>query len=234
MSSSPRILLINPNSTVATTEMMLNIARRTAQGRLELDMATADRSPSMIVNEVQLQASAAQVIEIATREAPNYDGIIVSAYGDPGVVALQNRLAIPVIGICEASMIEAGQNGRKFGVATVTPDLADAIAARADWLGYAQTYTGIRCTHGDPEQLAGNNDLLCKELAKAVNDCLQDDADAVIIGGGPLGEAAEFLRTWFEIPIIAPISAAVELMISASQLGLDEPVEINDCVANRS
>jgi Asp/Glu/hydantoin racemase len=229
MPSSPRILLINPNSSVATTEMMLNIARRTANGRLELDMATADRSPSMIVNEVQLQASATQVVEIAIAAAPNYDGIIVSAYGDPGVVALQNRLAIPVIGICEASMIEAGQNGRKFGVATVTPDLAEAIAARAHCLGYAHTYTGIRCTLGDPQQLAGNNDLLCKELAKAVQLCLKDEADAVIIGGGPLGEAAEFLRTCFEIPIIAPISAAVELMVSTLQRKLDQPVEKELC-----
>ncbi len=218
MALSPYVLLINPNSSEATTGMMLNIARRTAAGRLQLEAATADRSPPMITNEPQLIASAAQVIEIGINHASACAGVIVSAYGDPGVAHLQDKLSVPVIGICEASMIMAAGRDRKFGVATVTPDLADAIAARADSLGLTQLYTGIRCTLGDPQRLASNNDQLCEELEKAVNLCILDGAQAVIIGGGPLGEAAEYLRSRFEIPIIAPISSAVELMISALDL----------------
>ncbi|KAB0569496.1 aspartate/glutamate racemase family protein [Brucella pituitosa] len=218
MALSPYVLLINPNGSEATTGMMLNIARRTAAGRLQLEAATADRSPPMITNEPQLIASAAQVIEIGINHASACAGVIVSAYGDPGVTHLQDKLSVPVIGICEASMITAAGRDRKFGVATVTPDLADAIAARADSLGLTQLYTGIRCTLGDPQKLASNNDQLCEELEKAVNLCVLDGAQAVIIGGGPLGEAAEYLRSRFEIPIIAPISSAVELMISALDL----------------
>ena len=214
MASSPYVLLINPNSSELTTGMMLNIARRTSNGRLQLEAATVDRSPSMIINERQLIASAEQVIEIGINRSAACAGIIVSAYGDPGVMYLQEKLSIPVIGICEASMMMAAAKGRKFGVATVTPELADAIAARADSLNFTQLYTGIRCTLGDPQTLAGNNDQLCEELEKAVNLCILDGAEAVIIGGGPLGEAAEYLRTRFEVPIIAPISAAVELIIS--------------------
>ncbi|MFD2651631.1 aspartate/glutamate racemase family protein [Brucella rhizosphaerae] len=215
MASSPYVLLINPNSSELTTGMMLNIARRTSNGRLQLEAATADRSPPMIINERQLIASAEQVIEIGINRSAACAGIIVSAYGDPGVMYLQEELSVPVIGICEASMIMAAAKARKFGVATVTPELADAIAARADSLGFTQLYTGIRCTLGDPQTLASNNDQLCEELEKAANLCILDGAEAVIIGGGPLGEAAEYLRTRFEIPIIAPISAAVELIISA-------------------
>ncbi|WP_036583839.1 aspartate/glutamate racemase family protein, partial [Brucella anthropi] len=96
---------------------------------LRIEAATATRSPSMIVNDEQLHASAAQVIEIGRGQNSNCIGVIVSAYGDPGVVHLQESLAVPVLGICEASMVEATRNGRRFGIATVTPDLADAIAA---------------------------------------------------------------------------------------------------------
>lgn len=220
---SPYVLLINPNSSQATTEMMLDIARRTASGRLRLAAATANRSPSMIVNDLQLAESAAQVIEIGLAHEADCAGVIVSAYGDPGVLELQESLAVPVIGICEASMIAASQGGRKFGVATVTPNLADAIAARAASIGLSHLYTGIRCTAGDPEKLAGERDRLRIELEAAIKLCVIDGADAVIIGGGPLGEAAEHLRTLFDIPIIAPISSAVEQMVVA--LGKDAPGE---------
>lgn len=213
--SSPYVLLINPNSSEATTGMMLNIARRTAGTRLHIEAATADRSPTMIVNEHQLLASATQVIEIGSNLSGTCAGIIVSAYGDPGVAQLQQRLAVPVIGICEASMIAASENHRKFAVATVTPELGNAIASLANSLGLQDLYTGIRCTPGDPQKLAGEGDRLHKELEKAVDLCISDGAQAVIIGGGPLGEAAEYLRTRFDVPIIAPISSAVDLMIKA-------------------
>jgi len=213
--SSPYILLINPNSSEATSGMMLDIARRRADGRLRIEVATATRSPSMIVNDEQLHASAAQVIEIGRRHDSHCIGVIVSAYGDPGVVHLQESLAVPVLGICEASMVEATRNGRRFGIATVTPDLAVAIAARAESLGLSHLYTGIRCTPGDPEKLAGDGERLRTELATAVRLCIMDGAEAVIIGGGPLGEAAEQLQGSFDVPIVAPISSAVELMIEA-------------------
>ena len=54
-----------------------------------------------------------------------------------------------------------------------------------------------------------------EELALAVKLCVMDGAEAVVIGGGPLGEAAEQLRPMFDIPIISPISSAVELMLKA-------------------
>lgn len=209
------VLLINPNSSEATTRMMLDIARNKAEGRLNIQAVTATRSPTMIVNVPQLAASSAQVIELGKAAGDDCIGIIVSAYGDPGVAVLKDSLQVPVIGICEASMIDASQGGRRFGVATVTPDLAVAIAARAASIGLADLYTGIRCTPGDPEALANDPENLRRELAAAIRLCIQDGAEAVIIGGGPLGEAAETLRDQFEVPIIAPISSAVRLMEEA-------------------
>ena len=52
-------------------------------------------------------------------------------------------------------------------------------------------------------------------LADAVRHCINDDgAEAVIIGGGPLGEAARELAPMFSIPIVAPISAAVRSVLA--------------------
>ena len=47
-------------------------------------------------------------------------------------------------------MIEASPGGRRFGVATSTPDLAGPIAERRHDLGLAHLYTGIRLHRGRP------------------------------------------------------------------------------------
>ncbi|AWC26086.1 Hydantoin racemase (plasmid) [Aminobacter sp. MSH1] len=214
MNTAPHILLINPNSSRATSDMMHAIARKTATGRMAVAVATASRNPQMIVNGPQLEAAADQVIEIGAGHDADCRGIVVSAFGDPGLAALRQRVAVPVVGICEASMIEASRDGRRFGVATTTPDLAEAIAGRARDLGLAHLYSGIRCTPGDPIAVAGDEKLLERSLAEAVRACIElDGAEAVIIGGGPLGQAAEQLQPLFETPIIAPIPCAMERVL---------------------
>jgi Asp/Glu/hydantoin racemase len=51
-------------------------------------------------------------------------------------------------------------------------------------------------------------------LAAAVQACItQDGAEAVIIGGGPLGEAAREIQPMFTVPVIAPIPSAVRRII---------------------
>lgn len=214
MNATSHILLINPNSSPATSDMMHAIARKAATGRAAVAVATATRNPPMIVNGPQLEAAADQVIEIGSGHDKACVGIVVSAFGDPGLAGLRQRVDVPVVGICEASMIEASRNGRRFGVATTTPDLAEAIAGRARDLGLSHLYTGIRCTPGDPIAVAGDEKLLGQALAQAVRDCIDlDGAEAVIIGGGPLGQAAEQLQPLFETPIIAPIPCAMERVL---------------------
>lgn len=221
---NPHILLINPNSSQATSDMMQAIARRSASDRLDVETVTASLSPGMIVNAEQLTASAAQVVEIGAAHGSDCAGIIVSAFGDPGLAELKGRVGIPVVGICEASMIEASRGGRRFGVATSTPDLAEAIEQNARDLGLARLYTGIRCTQGDPVALAADPELLIQALAASVRDCIElDGAEAVIIGGGPLGQAAEQLRPMFDTPVLGPIPCAVERIIGLIGHAAKEP-----------
>ncbi len=185
----PSVLLINPNSSQATTEMMVAIARRAARGHAAVTGVTATRSPPMIVTREALAAAAGEVVEIGCRAAARHAGIIVSAFGDPGLARLREHVPIPAVGICEASMLAAARGGRRFGVATVTPDLAVPIALRARNLNLAAAYTGIRCTAGDPFALASDQRRLREALLLAVRACIeQDGAEAVVIGGGRSGK----------------------------------------------
>ncbi|MCP3471917.1 aspartate/glutamate racemase family protein [Bradyrhizobium sp. CCGUVB1N3] len=208
------IVLINPNSAQSTTEMMLAIARNSAGENVSVIGVTATRAPAMIVSPQELESAADEVVELGLARRQSCLGFIVSAFGDPGLEALRRESQLPATGICEASMLAAHAGGRRFGVATVTPELADAIAARALHLGLAGFYSGIRCTPGDPRAIAAQPRRLNEELAEAVKACIErDGAEAVIIGGGPLGEAATHLQAFFAEPIIAPIPSAVRRLL---------------------
>jgi allantoin racemase len=210
-----KILLINPNSSEATTAMMAGIAAACVPDDVAVVGATARHAPTMITTQAALLASADEVVEIGERDAASYSGIIIGAFGDPGLKALQDRVVVPVVGICEASMIEAAVGGRRFGVATVTPDLVDSIEGAARHLNLSHLFSGVRLTSGDPLELAADPEALQAALADAVRDCLEKDhADAVIIGGGPLGQAALALAPLFSAPVIAPIPAAMRRLLA--------------------
>lgn len=210
------ILLINPNSSAATTQMMVVMAAAAAGARQPVRGATATRAPAMITTAAALAASAAEVVEIGSREGPDSCGVIVGAFGDPGAEELKARLCVPVVGICEAAMREAAQGGRRFAVATTTPDLVRRIDARAEMLGLERLYAGTWLTPGDAFDLVKDPARLEQALAEAVEACLGEGrAEAVIIGGGPLSRAAAALSERFEAPVIAPVAAATRAILGA-------------------
>lgn len=209
------ITLINPNTSQATTVMMTEIARKYLPKKFSVEGVTAMRGVSMILNGEELAAAAGGVVEMGLAAAESSDGLIVSAFGDPGLERLKALSGLPVVGICEASMHEASAGGRRFGIATVTPDLVASFAAKAETLGLAHLFTGTRLTSGDPLVLASDPARLHAALEIAVRECFErDGAEAVIIGGGPLGQAADDLQQALSSPVIAPIRSAVELLLS--------------------
>jgi len=209
------ILLINPNSSASTTEMMVEIAAGEVSAGFQVKGATARTGPTMIVTEAELLAAASEVQRVWQAAGPGWAGVIISAFGDPGIERVRAACRVPVVGIAEASMREASAGGRRFGIATVTPDLVGPIEGRARALGLLAVYAGIRLTDGDPRQLAADPQALEEALARAVQRSIDDDgAEAVIIGGGPLGQAAIGLQGRFAVPVIAPIPAAMRLLMS--------------------
>ncbi|NOV25589.1 aspartate/glutamate racemase family protein [Cupriavidus necator] len=221
----PQILLINPNTSSATTQMMVGIARAWFAQHLAAPPAvlgaTAARGAAMIVDDGDL-AVAGEAVNDADmlRLARRAGGVIVGAFGDPGLDALRAHLAVPVVGIGEAAMRAAAAGERRFGIATTTPRLAASIEAGVRRHGLEAWFTGARFTDGDPRALGNLPQQQEERLAGAVQACVDDGAQAVIIGGGPLGEAARALGQRFAVPVIGPIPAACEALAWALRLAL--------------
>lgn len=216
----PVVLLINPNTSRETTAMMHGIARAALPPEFVLESETATRGARMITSADELATSVDEVLAIGRRHASRVAAIVISAFGDPGLATLRESLGVPVVGIGEASLREAAEGGRRFGVATTTPELEAPIVAAVERLGLSGQFTGCRIPPGDPLMLAANPELQDEALAQAVRDAVESDgADAVVIGGGPLAQSAERIAGRFAVPVIAPVAAAmraVSFMLASS------------------
>lgn len=204
------IALVNPNTSTATTARMVDIAREAAAGRIEIAGLTARFGAALITSAAEIAVAREAVAALAGGIAGRYSGVIVSAFGDPGLDDLRRALAVPVAGIGEAGLLEAAHDGRRFAIVTTTPGLVDAIDAMATRLGLAPVYGGVVLTSGDPVSLTADAARLEAALAAAIDRAIGErGAEAVVIGGGPLAVAARALARRFPVPVVEPIPAAV-------------------------
>jgi allantoin racemase len=209
--------IVNPNTSAATTALILRTAVAAAPIGLTLTALTAQRGPSLIVDPEGLAVAAAAVAELA----PEFTsaGVIVAAFGDPGADVLRSQLKVPVIGIGEAAIRAAQSGGRRYSIVTTTPKLVAGIQARVEQLGCGADLASIRVSTEDPARLTADAVALEARLQDLVDLCVaQDGAEAVIIGGGPLAAATAAIAGRTRVAIIAPVPAAVAWLAKA--LGL--------------
>ncbi|MBD8045013.1 hydantoin racemase [Arthrobacter sp. Sa2BUA2] len=223
-----KVLLVNPNTNQATTNLMAGIAADILRPRgLEVVGLTAAAGPQMILDPDSLAESAHHVQDavfgyLQGTDAQNVRAVVVAAIGDPGRQALQEALEIPVIGIGQASILSACGAGRSFGMATSTPLLAGSLAALVEEHGCGQWFTGVRLTESAPLVLAADPERQFLELAEAVREASQDDgAESVIIAGGPLSETARRLSRTGMARIVEPVPSACAQVLQDVAPGAD-------------
>lgn len=210
----PKIALVNPNTSDATTAAMVEIA---AEAVPEADIigVTAPFGASMITDEVQLARGAEAVVSLDPAVFDSCAGVIVAAFGDPGLEGLREKLSFPVTGIAEAGMATAAQGGRRFSVVTTTPDLVEAIERRAARYGLGAQLVSVRLTEGPLAETMADPALLVERLGAAIEKAVAEDgAEAIVIGGGPLAVAARTLASRVTVPLIEPVPEAARKLLT--------------------
>ena len=115
-------------------------------------------------------------------------------------------------------MAEAAAGGRPFVVVTTAPAPAASIGEMAKAYDYGDLCRGVCLTCGEAHEVMADSHRLEAGLAAACKQAVRHhDAEAIVIGGGPLAMAARALKARFTIPIIEPLPAAVRLAITCAR-----------------
>jgi allantoin racemase len=210
-----RIALINPNTNTQATELMLASARKGLPSHVRIEGHTVRQGPSFITDEAALEQAEPFVVDFGVELASgDFDALIIAGFGEPGVDALRRRIGIPVVGIAQAGIAEAAGAGRRYAIVTVTPELHASLLLSAQTHGNAGTLTSIRFTDGPLADVMQTPQQLADALLKACELAVQEDgAQAVVIGGGPLAQAAQALSEKLHVPVIDPVAAAVRMVL---------------------
>ncbi|MBR1119889.1 aspartate/glutamate racemase family protein [Bradyrhizobium lablabi] len=212
-----RILLINPNTTSAITERMAAHVGAIAGSAAAFVPVTGKFGARYISTRAAAAIAAHAALEALAEHAHGFDAVYLACFGDPGLAALKEVSPVPVIGMAEASCIEAAREGRRFGIVTGgalwKPMLEEFVAT----LGLSQQLAGIRTVAPTGDQIARDPEAALSLLAEACTACARDDgAEIVILGGAALAGLAQRIQPRVAVPLLCSVEVGARAVIAAA------------------
>ncbi len=219
---TPRLLLINPNTTPAVTARVADAARAALPG-VAIRAVTGRFGAAYISSRASFAVAGHAALDCLAAHWAGAEGapphvVLLACFGDPGLDALREVSSAPVIGLVEAACREACAGRRRYAIVTGGerwgPMLEEMIKLRGLSAGLAGIIT-VAPTGGqiaeDPE---GALALLAETCARAR---AVHGAEAVILGGaGLIGLAARVAAR-----IGGPIICSVEAGFRAARAAMD-------------
>lgn len=217
-----KILLINPNTTEALTDLLSASARSVLPPDATLDSVTAATGVPYISTRTEALIGGLSVLEILAERHQDYDAAIIAAFGDPGLGSARELFDIPVVGLAEAGMLTACMLGGRFSIVTFAQALGPWYRECVDWHGLSGRCAGIRMLDGGFRSIsdvqAEKADLLVDLALRAVEE---DNADVIVLAGAPLSGLGPLVRSRIPVPVVDCAQAAIR---QATTLAALQPV----------
>jgi Asp/Glu/hydantoin racemase len=217
------LLLINPNTTQSITDLVARHARRFAAKGTSLRAVTGSFGPRYIASRIGYAIAGHAALDALANDRGHKDAVVLACFGDPGLAALKEASKVPVIGMAEASVLQAAALARRFSIVTGgerwKPMLEEFVAT----LGLGSRLASVRTVVPTGADIARNPKAAMALLAKGCQACArQDGADIVILGGAGLVGLAARLKTQVEVPLLDGLACAVTM---AEALARQKPVK---------
>lgn len=221
-----KLLVINPNISDDVTGLIEAEALRSAAPATELVVQTAGHGVEYIETRFEALIAAGAVAEIIAEHRDQVDGVVVAAFGDPGMPALKELIDVPVIGITEAALCAAALQGQRFAIIAISDRIKAWYRDCVEHFGLARRLTSIRSIKESLGSVGSVQDDFKDTLLALSRQAVEEDgADVVILAGAPLAGLARELRGQIPVPVVDGISAGIRMA---------EAVVAMDCGAHRA
>ncbi len=215
-----RILVINPNSTVAVTEAMDRAVAPLRPGfEGEIRCVTLAEGPPGIESQRQSDEVVAPLCRLAEREAPETAAFVVACFSDPGLHALREITGKPVFGIAESGLLTALTLGERFGIVAILETSIPRHARMIRGLGLEARLAGERAVGFGVTALANAAAVESRMIEKG--RALRDDcgADVLVLGCAGMADYRAAMESALGLPVVDPTQAAAAHAVAAVQLG---------------
>lgn len=206
-----KLLVVNPNTSEDVSRLICSEAERVAAGGTEIMMRTAPYGVEYIETRVESLFAGSAVAQVIAEEREHVDGVVVAAFGDPGMPALKELVDVPVVGITEAALYTAALQGTQFSIIAISSRIQAWYRECVDHNGLGSRLASIRSLT-DPLTSIGSvqTDFEGQLLVLAEAAVAEDGADVVILAGAPLAGLARKVGSSLPVPVVDGISAGVK------------------------
>jgi len=222
MVNPTRILVINPNTNPKNTKVIADAISAYKTPSLEVDVVNPEKGPIGLESYYHNYLAAVEVHKmVAEAEKKGYNGVVIAAFGDPGIEAAKELANIPVVGITEASYAIARLLATKFLV-IVSADTAVPRQIRyIKKLGvpdYQFAFRPIGLTVlGVMDDRVSAKDLIAKNCEQSLKET---GAEVIVMGCSGFSGLRKDLEKQLGVPVIDPVVAGVHVCAALADMGL--------------
>lgn len=216
------LLLINPNTSLATTERLAHTLRPLLPDEVQLAMRTASFGARYIACEAShavagaaVLASWAEHVSGPEGQAAPLQGVLIGCFGDPGLFALRESSACPVTGLAEASFIEAARRG-PFAIVTGGERWKPMLERLALSLGYGGHLLHVETVAATGAEMQADPAAALRHLTQACRAAARPGVASIIVGGAGLAGYAQALQAHVDLPLIDSAHAGLKVLLERS------------------
>jgi len=203
-----KILIVNPNTTASMTQTIGAAARAVAAPGTEIVAVTSPMGPASIEGFYD-EAFAVPGLIRALLEAPDADAGIIACFDDTGLDAARSVARFPVVGICEAALVTAGQLAKRIAIVTTLPRSIVPLEELVRRYGFADRALVTACNVAVLDLEKTGSDAV-EKLDAEIALALDKGAEAIVLGCAGMADLALTLSQRFGIPVIDGVAAAVK------------------------
>jgi allantoin racemase len=217
------ILLINPNTTESITDLVLKTARGFASKGTTLRAVSGAFGPRYIASRVGYAIASHAAVDAFANDKLAKDAVVLACFGDPGLAALKEISPVPVVGMADASILQACALGGRFSIVTGGERWQSMLEEFVAGMGLSSRLASVRAVAPTGADIARNPKAAMAMLAKGCQACVKEDrADVVILGGAGLAGLAAKLASKVEVPLLDGVACAISM---AESLAAQKPAK---------
>lgn len=225
---SMKIKIILPVTTRDFIEPTREEVEKFASADTEIDVECLEYGTASIESSYDEMLVAPGIIKVAEKaQSEGFDGVITDCMCDPALDALREKLDIPVVGPCRASLLYAADLAHRFSIITVLENVLAILENKVMEVGLGSKLASARSINIPVLELTDAKKLTSALVDESIKAIEEDGAHAIILGcTGMLGVADDLLdalrKKGYEIPVIYPVAVSVKYLETLISLNLTQ------------
>ncbi len=205
-----KLLVINPNISQSVTDLIAAEAHRTASPGTVITTVTASVGVAYIETRFEALLGAWSVANLAAEHLADHDAVVIAAFGDPGLMAMQEVLPCPVVGLTQASLASASLLGNRISIVSISSRIKVWYRETVAQYGLLGRLASIRGLDEPLADIGSVQQDQAGRLVEMAHRCVAEDgADVIILAGAPLAGLARSVGAQLPVPVVDGVSSAV-------------------------